>query len=327
MKPEARNFGLELIRATEAAALAAGAWMGKGNMVVPDAEAASAMYDVLNSVEMEGYILLGEERKTGEESPLATGRRVGTGDGPKMDVVADPIDGRKLVAQGLPGALAFAAIAPYGTMWRPRPAVYMEKLIVNHEAASVLVPECLDAPAAWTLALIARAKGKQVGDLVVFVLDRPRHHDLIAEIRSAGAHIMLRSDGDVAGAILAALADDRVDVLMGIGGVVEGTLAACAVRAMGGGMLGRLAPQTKAEYEAVTAAGLDLKRVFTCADIVQSDDVYFAATGITDGPLLDGVVYSRHVRHTHSLVLRGVSRTRREIRTEHWSEFFEKRIC
>jgi fructose-1,6-bisphosphatase II len=213
------------------------------------------MHHVLNSLDMDGYIVIGEELKLGLHSAFDTGARIGTGNGPMLDVVTDPIEGRSLLESGRSGAISVCAVAPVGSMWAPQRAVYMEKIIVDAEVAPALVPECMDAPAAWTLALVARLKKKDIHDLVVFVLDRPRHAELVDEIRRAGARVMLRAAGDVAGALLVVTTHGRADILMGIGGVSEGIMAACAVRALGGGMLGRLAPQTDAERQAVDAAG------------------------------------------------------------------------
>ncbi len=313
-----RNLGLDFVRATEAAALAAGRFMGMGRPEEADRAATEAMYAVLNALEVNGSVIVGEEQKLGAPSALSTGSAVGSGEGPAVDVVVDPIDGRRLVAQGRPGAISVVAVAPKGSMWRPRPAIYMEKLVVGPDVAPALVPECLDAPVAWTLALIARVTQKSVRDLVVFVLDRRRHRNLIWEIRATGARVMLRIDGDIAGAVMAALGDGKVDALMGIGGVAEGLIAACAVKALGGGMLGRLAPQSEAELRAVEAAGLDVKRIVRCDDMVKGCDIFFAATGITDGPLLDGVVYRGTWAETHSLLVRCETRTRRFMHTLHW---------
>jgi fructose-1,6-bisphosphatase II len=312
-----RNMGMDLVRATEAAALHAGRWMGRGNRTEADHAAIGAMGRALNMLEMDGFIVVGEEGKTGEHSVLEGGRQVGTRSGPELDVVVDPIDGKRMLAEGRSGAISVAAIAPRGSMWAPRPAIYMEKLVVNAEAAHALVTECLDAPAAWTLALVARLKKKAVRDLVVFVLDRPRHQDLIEEIRVAGARVMLRGDGDVAGALMAASRRGSVDILMGVGGVPEGVMAACAVRSLRGGMLARLAPQSAAEREAVDAAGLDLKRILTSNELVASDRIFFAATGIADGPLLTGVRYQGDRAETHSIVLRAETSTRRVIHADH----------
>jgi fructose-1,6-bisphosphatase II len=237
-----------------------------------------------------------------------------------MDVVCDPIDGRNLLAQGHPDAIAVAGLAPRGCMWAPSPGVYMDKVVVDRDVAAHLVPECLDAPAAWTLALVARIKDKPVRDLVVFVLNRPRHHNLIEEIRAAGARAILRTDGDIAGALLAATPGNGVDLLMGIGGVSEGVIAACAVKALGGGMLGRLAPQSDEEQAEVEAAGLDLDQILTCQGIVASDEIYFAVTGITDGSQLAGVRYMGAMAETESLVLRSETGTRRVIHAEHLLE-------
>ena len=315
-----RNIGLDLVRATEAAAISAGRWMGLGQKDEADHAATQAMHEVLQTLDMDGHVVVGEEGKLGLHSPLDSGQHVGNGRGPAMDLVVDPIDGRNFLAQGRPGAIAVAAVAPRGTMWAPAAGVYMEKLVVNRVAAEALVGECLDAPAAWTLALVARVKQKEVRDLVVFVLDRPRHADLIEEIRAAGARVMLRSDGDIAGALLAATPDGRVDVLMGIGGLAEGIIAACAVKAMGGTMLGRLAPQSEAERAAIKAAGLDTGTVLTSDTLVASDQIFCAVTGITDGPLLSGVRYQGDRAETHSLILRCDSGSRRVMHAEHMRE-------
>jgi fructose-1,6-bisphosphatase II len=312
-----RNLGLDLVRVTEAAALTAGRWMGLGKADEADQATAEAMWKALSTLAIDGYIVVGEERKLGAHSPLGSSQHVGSGNGPEIDVVVDPIEGRNLLALGRPDAIAMAGVAPRGSMWTPRPAVYMEKIVVDREAAEALVPECMNAPAAWTLALIARAKGKLVRDLVVFVLERPRHGHLIAEIRAAGARAMLRSDGDVAGALMAATPDIGVDVLMGVGGVSEGMIGACAVKAMRGGMLARLAPQSGEERAAIQAARLDTRRILTCDELVSTDKIFFAATGITDGSLLSGVKYHGNEARTESLVLRCETGTRRVIHAEH----------
>ena len=313
-----RNWGFDLVRATEAAARAAGRWMGLGKRDEADLDTIEAMHAALDSLEIDGHIVVGEEGKLGIHSPLESGQRVGVGTGPAMDIVVDPIDGRNLLAQGGPGAISVAAAAPRGTMWAPAHAVYMEKIVVDREAAALLVPECLDAPAAWTLAMVARVKKKQIRDLIVFVLDRPRHTDLIEEIRMAGARVMLRSDGDIAGAIMAASLGNSVDILMGVGGVAEGVIAACGIKALGGSMIGRLAPQSDAERAA--AAGLDITQIVTVNELIASDQLFFAATGITDGPLLQGVRYQGDSAATQSMVLRCDTGSRRIIYAEHLSE-------
>jgi fructose-1,6-bisphosphatase II len=316
MKP--RNLGIDLARVTEAAAIAAGRYMGFGDRDRPDREATAAMQTALDALAIDGRVVIGENWKLGTDFPLSTGARVGTGEGMALDVVVDPVDGRNLLARGLPGSLSVIAASPRGTMWTPGPAVYMEKLVVDRTAADALVPECLDAPAAWTLGLLSRVKGKAVRDLVVFVLDRPRHAALIDEIRTAGARVMLQPEGDVAGALLAASErHSGVDVLMDVGGVPEGIVAASAVRALGGAMLGRLAPQSDDERGALADAGIDATRILTAPDIVRGDDVFFAATGITAGPVLDGVRYHGRRADTQSLILRGETRSRRLVFAEH----------
>ncbi len=312
-----RNWGLDLVRVTEAAARRAGRWMGLGKRDEADLDAIDAMYQSLKELDIDGYIVVGEEGKLGVHSPLESGTHVGSGSGPAMDLVLDPIDGRNLLARGGSGAIAVAAVAPRGTMWAPTHAAYMDKLVVDRDAAGALVPECLDAPAAWTLALIARVKKKQVRDLVVFMLDRSRHAELIQEIREAGARVMLQSDGDTAGALLAATPGRGVDLLMGIGGVAEGVISACAVKALGGAMLGRLAPQSAAEREAIGAAGLDTRQILTADELIAGEQLYFAATGITDGPLLTGVQYHGNRAETQSMVLRCDTGSRRVMYAEH----------
>ncbi|MCG8348267.1 MAG: class II fructose-bisphosphatase [Chloroflexales bacterium] len=314
------NLGLAIMRATEAAALIAGRWVGRGDVATADQDAAQAMNAILQTIAMEGRIIIDEEPHRSETALLTSGAAVGLGSGPAMDVVADAIEGVRLLAQGLPDAISVIAMAPRGAMPSFAPARYMEKLVVNARAASAIGPECLDAPAAWTLGVIARALDKQVRDLAVFVLDRSRHQLLIDEIRSAGARVILRPEGDVVGALLAALPNSGVDVLMGVGGITEGVVAACAIKALQGEMLGRLAPQSPTEREETLAAGLDLQRVWSSAELVASDDVFFAATGITDGLLLRGVHYHSVGATTRSLVLHSKTGTRRRVEAEHYWE-------
>lgn len=312
-----RNIGLDLVRVTETTALAAGRWIGSGNYEMAHRSASQAMADALGTLEMDGHIVVGEEGRLGDEEPLKSGQHVGTGRGPEVDIVVDPIDGTNLLIKGHAGAISVVGIGPRGSMWSPLPAVYMEKLIVGPQAASALVPECLDAPAAWTLALIARVRQKAVHDLTVIMLNRPRHKDLIEEIRSSGARILLRDEGDVEGALLAASPATGVDLLMGIGGAAQGVIAACAVRALDGAMLARLSPQSEEEKSAVLAAGLDPKRILTGEEIITSNRIFFAATGITNSPLLRNVkVHGTHAE-THSLLLRAETGTRRFIDAEH----------
>ncbi len=313
-----RNMGLDLVRTTEAAAISAARWMGLGRSGDADQAASAAMVRALDRMKMNGQIVMGEDSRVGMGLPeLHAGRSVGTGRGIATDVMVDPIDGRRLLAYGRAGAISVAAVATRGSMWSPSPAAYMEKMVVNRTAASALVPECLDAPAAWTLALVARAKGKAVRDLVVFLLDRPRHHDLLEEIRMAGARVMLTDDGDISGALLAAAPNGPVDLLIGIGGAAEGLLSACAVKALGGGMLARLAPQSADERAALIEARVETKRIFTCEDMVAGNQVFFVATGITSGLLLEGVSFEHDRASTNSLILRCETRTRRTIQAEH----------
>ncbi len=311
------EIGLALVRATEAAALQAGRFLGLGDRHATHQAATHAMFDALHAVDINGHIVIGEEGRLGEHSPLDTGRMIGTGKGPAVDVVADSIDGIGLVVKGYPGAMSVVGIAPQGTVWSPQPAVYMEKIVVDYESAAVLVPECMSAPPAWTLAIIARSKGKTMRDLQVMVLERPRHEHLIEDIRRAGARVLLRPQGDTSGALIAATPRSGADVLMGVGGVPEGVTAACAVKASRGAMLGRLAPQSEAERAAIQAAGLDLGQVLTCDELVSSKYVFFAATGITDGPLLPGVEYHGRRAITPSLIVRGETGVHRMLRAEH----------
>jgi fructose-1,6-bisphosphatase II len=309
--------GLGLVRATESAALAAARWLGKGERNAADHAAQDAMAEALNLMPMNGRIISGEEMRLGGHSPLDSEARVGTGKGPDLDVEVNAIDGASLVAAGQGGAVSVAAFAPPGALWHAAPAIYMDKLVVDRTVAGDLGPDALDAPPAWVLGVVARAKGKDVGELVVFILDRPRHHALIAEVRRAGARVSLRPAGDISGGIMAADPDSPIDVMMGKGGASEGLLTACAVRILEGTMLARLAPMSDTEREACEGAGHDMKRVLTCGDMVAGDDIFFTATGVTDTPLLRGVRHHGDYADTHSLVLRAETGTRRLISTEH----------
>ncbi len=311
-----RNMGLDLLRATEAAAASSGRWMGLGKPKEADLAATQALLEVLNTIDIDGSVVIGEE-KPGPDPMIKSGMKVGTGTGPRVDIVMDPVDGRLQLAKGHPGAISVVAVAPAGTMQSPAPARYMFKIVVNADVGPYLVSECIDAPAAWTLALVARAKGKKVDNLIVTVLDRPRHRDLIEEIRAAGARVILRPDGDIEGALLACMPDSDVDVLMGIGGTLEGLIVACAVKAMGGGMLARIEPQSEGERTAVKEAGIDTDLIFSCSELVKSKEVFFTATGITEGPLLSGIIYRGNRANTNSMILRGITSTRRIIHAEH----------
>ncbi|MBI5842540.1 MAG: class II fructose-bisphosphatase [Chloroflexi bacterium] len=311
-----RNLALDLVRVTESAALAAGRWMGRGQKEAGDGAAVEAMRLMLSTIDMKGLVVIGEGAK--DEAPmLFDGEIVGNGLGPAVDVAVDPVEGTSLLAHGRPDAISVVGVAPRGTMWSPGPAFYMDKLVAGNAAREVFSSELLNSPTSKKLAVIAEALGKAVNDLTVFVLDKPRHQGLIQEIRETGARVLLRTDGDVAGALMAVMPKSGVDVLMGIGGTPEGVIAACAVRALGGVMLGQLAPQKADEREAVQAAGLDLDCVLTECDLVKSDDVFFAATGITDGVLMPGVHYSGNGATTVSLVMRGRTGTVRTIQAAH----------
>ncbi len=311
------NLGMSLVRVTEAAALSAGRYLGLDKADEADHAAAEAMAKAFQDINIKGHVVIGEEAKLGTHSHLDSGLVVGSGNGPVLDVVTDPIDGTRLLALGHSDAISVVGVAPRGSMWAPYPAVYMEKIVVDYQAADVLVPECMDAPAAWTLALIARAKKKKIRDLVVFILARSRHRDLIDEIRSAGARVVARSQGDIAGALMAVMQDTNIDVMMGVGGIAEGVIAACAIKCMGGAMLGRLSPQSDQERAAIMTAGLDTQQILSCDQLVKGNQIFFAATGISDGRLLSGVRYHGKWAETDSLVLRCETGTKRILHAEH----------
>jgi len=318
-KPE-RNLALELVRVTEAAALAAGRFMGRGDKQGGDQAAVDAMRLVLNSVDMDGVIVIGEGEK--DEAPmLYNGEVLGTGVDPKVDIAVDPIDGTRLLALGRANSLATVAIADRGTMFNPGPIVYMDKIAVGPEGKGAID---IEASPAVNLRSVARAKGKDVRDLAVMVLDRPRHEKLIGEIREAGARIRLITDGDVAGALMTAWPESGIDLLMGVGGTPEGVISACALKSMGGEIQGQLFARDEAEARKARGLGYDLDKVLTIDDLVKSDNVFFAATGITDGELLDGVKYYADGARTHSLVMRSKSGTVREIIARHrWDKLMQ----
>ncbi|WP_144122222.1 class II fructose-bisphosphatase [Catellatospora sichuanensis] len=308
-----RNLALDLVRVTEAAAMAAGRWVGRGDKEGGDGAAVDAMRKLINSLPMSGTVVIGEGEK--DNAPmLFNGERVGDGTGPEVDVAVDPIDGTTLMSKGMPNALAVLAVAERGAMFDPSAVFYMEKLVVGAEAADVI-----DITAGWTenLRRIAKAKRVRVSDLTVCILDRPRHADLIREVRDAGARINFISDGDIAGAIYAARDQSDVDVLMGIGGTPEGITAACALKCLGGAMQARLWPQDAAERERAIAAGHDLDRVLTTDDLVTGENVFFVATGVTSGDLLRGVRYRDNGAYTQSIVMRSKSGTIRVIDSYH----------
>ena len=308
-----RNLALELVRATEAAAIAAGPWVGAGDKNAADGAAVDAMRYRLSSVSFNGTVVIGEGEK--DKAPmLFNGEVVGDGTGPNLDIAVDPIDGTRLTALGMNNALSVIAVADGGSMFDPSAVFYMEKLVTGPEAADFVD---LRLPVKQNLHLVAKAKGKKINELTVCVLDRPRHAKLIEEIRACGARTRIILDGDVAGAIAACREGTGVDVMLGTGGTPEGIVAACAIKATGGVIQGLLAPTDEAEREKALAAGHDLDRILTTDDLVTSDNCFFAATGITDGKLLRGVRYGKNIVTTQSLVMRSSSGTVRTVEAEH----------
>ena len=308
-----RNLALELVRVTETAALAASTWVGRGDKDAADGAAVAAMRKMINTVDMSGVIVIGEGEK--DNAPmLHNGEVVGNGSGPACDVAVDPIDGTTLTSNGLNGAVSVIALAPRGSMFDPKGAFYMNKIVTGPEAAAVVD---ITAPAGENVRKVAKAKGVDVSDITVIVLDRPRHADLLKELRKAGARIRLIKDGDVAAAIETTRLGTGIDILMGIGGTPEGVVTAAAMRALGGVIQGQLVPQSESEKASAKDAGHDLSKIYTTSDLVASDDVFFSATGITDGELLRGVRHTAFGAISHSLVVRGHSKTVRIIETEH----------
>jgi len=314
------NIGFSLMRATEAAALIASRWVGRGGIQAADQAASSTMRTILDTIAMQGQIIIGERPQNVDMDILGSGVRVGLQDGPAMDVVVDSVEGVRLLAEGLPDAVSVVAIAPAGTMLNPVPVRYMEKLVVSKKAAHALRPQMLDAPPPWILGVIATALKKKVKDLTVFVLKRKRHEMLIEDIRSSGARVILRSEGDLVGAVLAATAGSGIDIMMGIGGASEGIVAACAVKALQGTIIARIIPRTPEEEAALKTTNLQAGQILSGDELVQSQDIFFAATGITDGLLLQGVRYHKDGATTHSMVLNGRSGIWRNIHAEHHTE-------
>ena len=308
-----RNLALELARVTEAASMAAARWVGRGDKNGADAAAVNAMRLLINSVSMRGIVVIGEGEK--DQAPmLFNGEDVGDGTGPACDVAVDPIDGTRLCANGMPNAVSVLAVSARGSMYDPSAVFYMSKLATGPESAGMVD---VGAPPEANIAAVARAKACSPHDVTVVILDRPRHQELISQVRAAGARIKLITDGDVAGAIMAAREGTGIDLMLGIGGTPEGIIAACALKCLGGTIQGKLAPRDEAERRRALDAGHDLDQVLTTDDLVSSDDVFFAATGITDGELMEGVRYRRGDATTHSLVMRSRSGTIRSIKSEH----------
>lgn len=308
-----RNLAMELVRVTEAAALASGRWVGRGQKESGDGAAVDAMRKLINSVNMNGIVVIGEGEK--DEAPmLFNGEEVGTGQGAAMDIAVDPVDGTRLMAEGRPNAISVIAAAERGTMYDPSAVFYMNKIAVGPEAAGAID---ITAPVAHNVQAVAKAKGIRPDEVTVVVLDRPRHETLIKDIREAGAKVRLIMDGDVAGAIAAAQNNNSIDLAMGIGGTPEGIITACAMKCLGGEIQGMLAPTDDAEREKAEAAGLDVTQVLSTNDLVSSDNCYFAATGVTNGDMLRGVSYRSNGATTRSLVMRSKSGTIRHIESVH----------
>ncbi|KOV91606.1 fructose 1,6-bisphosphatase [Streptomyces sp. NRRL B-1140] len=308
-----RNLALELVRVTEAAAMAAGRWVGRGDKNGADGAAVRAMRTLVSTVSMNGVVVIGEGEK--DEAPmLFNGEHVGDGTGPECDIAVDPIDGTTLTAKGMTNAIAVLAAAERGSMFDPSAVFYMDKLVTGPEAADFVD---INAPVAVNIRRVAKAKRSAPEDVTVVILDRPRHEGIIKEIRDTGARIKLISDGDVAGSILALREGTGVDLLLGIGGTPEGIISACAVKCLGGTIQGKLWPKDDEERQRAIDAGHDLDRVLTTEDLVTGENVFFVATGITDGELLRGVRYRAETATTDSIVMRSRSGTVRRISSEH----------
>lgn len=308
-----RNLALELVRVTEVAAIAAARHQGRGDKELVDQAAVDAMRQVLATIDMDGIVVIGEGEK--DEAPmLFNGEIIGNGEPPLVDVAVDPVDGTRLTARGMPGALAVIALAPRGTMYAPGKLVYMDKIAVGEEAAGMVD---IEAPVAHNLTQVAKAKDKPISDVTAIILDRPRNEPFVQAVREAGARIALIGDGDISGSIATAKSDSAVDILFGIGGSPEAVTSACAMAALRGEIQCKLWPRDDSEREFAREEGLDLDQVLTTRDLVDSDNTFFAATGVTSGELLEGVRFGSHSVHTHSLVLRSKTRTARFIDAIH----------
>jgi fructose-1,6-bisphosphatase II len=306
-------LALELVRVTEAAAIAAGRWVGRGDKNRADGAAVDAMRDLIGTVNMNGVVVIGEGEK--DNAPmLFNGERVGSGSGPECDVAVDPIDGTTLASKSMNNAVSVMAVTERGAMYDPSAVYYMDKIATGREAAEFID---INAPVAVNIRRVAKAKGVRPEDVTVVILDRPRHRALIREVRKTGARIKFVSDGDVAGAVMAARDDTGIDLLLGVGGTPEGIIAACAIKCLGGALQARLAPRDDAELRRALDAGLDLDAVLSVDDLVSGDHVFFVATGITDGELLPGVRHSSESVRTSSLVMCSSTGTIRRIDSEH----------
>jgi fructose-1,6-bisphosphatase II len=315
-----RNLALELVRVTEAAALAAGRWMGRGDKEAVDRAAVEAMRLVLNTIRMDGIVVIGEGEK--DQAPmLYNGERLGTGDPPQVDIAVDPVEGTTLLAQGQPNALSVVALAERGTMFFPGPIVYMDKIAVGPEAKGAID---IEAPVAVNLRNVARARGKDINDLTVVMLDRDRHKKLIEEVRRVGARIRLLPHGDVAGGLMTAMESTGIDILLGIGGSPEAVLTACALKCVGGEIQAKLWPRNEEERRKAIEMGYDLNRIYTTDDLCSGQNIFFSATGITDGELLKGVRYFGGGARTETLVMRSKSGTVRRIEAVHrWDKLMK----
>jgi fructose-1,6-bisphosphatase II len=315
-----RNLAMELVRVTEAAAMAGGRWMGRGDKEAADQAAVDAMRAVLSTVSMDGIVVIGEGEK--DEAPmLYNGEAIGDGKPPEVDIAVDPIDGTTLTSLGRPNAISVIALSQRGTMYNPGPCVYMEKLAAGPDAFDAID---LTASVKANLKWVAKALRKDVEDVTVVILDRPRHNEIIRDCREAGARIRLIPDGDVAGAISVAWPESGADLLIGIGGTPEGVIAAAALKCLGGNIQGRLTPRNDEERQVAIDAGYDLDQVLGIDDLVAGDEIFFSATGITDGELLKGVRYRGEGATTHSLVMRAKSGTIRRMEATHrWKKLME----
>lgn len=319
-QPIERNIAMELVRVTEAAAMSAARFLGRGDKNLVDEAAVTAMRNVLGFVRMDGIVVIGEGEK--DEAPmLYIGEKIGDGSEPKVDIAVDPVDGTTLTSKGLPGAISVVALSARGTMHCPRHFVYMNKIVTDAEAKDVID---IDAPTAENIRRVAAAKNKKISEITVVVLDRPRHEKLLNDIRKAGARVKLITDGDVSAAIEAALPDTDVDMLMGIGGTPEGVLSAAAIRCIGGAIQCKAWPRDDKERQAAIDRGEDINKVYQTEDLITSDDVFFAATGVSSGALLKGVRYFSGGAQTQSIAMRGRSGTMRWIDARHNFNKLEK---
>ncbi len=313
MQAPEKNLAFDLVRVTESAALSAARWLGCGDKEGGDGAAVDAMRLSFNSLDIMGKVIIGEGEK--DNAPmLFTGEELGTGQGPKLDVAVDPVEGTNLLAKGRPNAISVVAACQAGYMYNPGPSYYMQKIVVGAEAKNVID---IDAPVKDNLNKVAKAIGKDLNDLVVFVLEKPRHEKLIADIRATGARIQLHTDGDVAGALMVADPRGGVDIMMGTGGTPEGVIAACAIKGVGGEILGRLDPQSYVEKEAIEKAGIDMREILSVNSMIRDEDAFFAATGISGGNFLKGVEYLSGGAITHSLAIRAKTGTFRYIESHH----------